>query len=52
MGSASLLFWLALAQMCFVSAPMNADLPILLDEKRELIVRNVVDLVLALEPLE
>ena len=48
MGSASLLFWLALAQMCFVSAPMNADLPILLDEKRELIVRNVVDLVLAL----
>lgn len=48
MGSAPLLIWIALAQMCFVSAPMNADLPILLGRKRELIFRNILDLMVGL----
>lgn len=45
--TAPLLVWIALAQMCFVAFPLNADLPILLDRKGELIRRNLIDLLLA-----
>ncbi len=46
--SAPLLFWLALAQMCFVSVPLNADLPILLDRQKDLVFRLFLDLATAL----
>ena len=46
--TAPLLFWLALAQMCFIAVPLSADLAILLDEKRDLMVRALLDLSLAL----
>lgn len=47
-ASAPLLFWLALAQMCFISVPLNADLPILLDKQKELVFRLLLDLAAAL----
>jgi len=47
-ASAPLLVWIALSQICFIAFPLNADMPILLGHRRELILRNVVDVVIAL----
>lgn len=46
--TAPLLVWVALSQICFVAFPLNADLPILLGHRPELIRRNVTDLLAAL----
>ncbi len=45
--SAPLLLRLSLAQMFFVAMPMIADLGVLLDHKKELVIRNIVDVVIA-----
>lgn len=47
LAAAPLLLWVALAQLCYVSLPLNADLPLLLGRKRELIHRNIVETVLS-----
>ncbi|MCJ2183838.1 oligosaccharide flippase family protein [Novosphingobium sp. 1949] len=48
LDSASLLLRLSVAQMFFVSMPMIADLGVLLDRKRELVVRNILDVVVVI----
>lgn len=47
-ASAPLLAWIALSQMCFITFPLNADMPILLGHRHELILRNVIDVLLAI----
>jgi O-antigen/teichoic acid export membrane protein len=47
-AAAPLLMWIALSQIGFLTFPLNADLPILLGHQRELIRRNIVDLVTAI----
>jgi len=46
-AAAPLLLWVALAQLCYVALPLNADLPLLLGRKRGLIHRNVIETVLS-----
>ncbi|GHC98551.1 oligosaccharide flippase family protein [Novosphingobium pokkalii] len=46
-AAAPLLRWVALAQLCYISLPLNADLPLLLGRKRGLIHRNVAETVLS-----
>ncbi|NKJ43463.1 oligosaccharide flippase family protein [Novosphingobium sp. SG720] len=46
-AAAPLLLWVALAQLCYISLPLNADLPLLLGRKRGLIHRNVAETVLS-----
>lgn len=43
MATAPLLVWVALAQLCYVALPLNADLPLLLDRMKGLIHRNIVE---------
>lgn len=50
-ASAPLLVWIALSQICFIAFPLNADLPILLGHRRELIARNLLDVVVAISLL-
>ncbi len=47
LAAAPLLLWVALAQLCYISLPLNADLPLLLGRKRGLIHRNIVETVLS-----
>jgi Membrane protein involved in the export of O-antigen and teichoic acid len=47
LAAAPLLLWVALAQLCYISLPLNADLPLLLGRKRGLIHRNVIETVLS-----
>ena len=47
-GVAEPLFWIAMAQICYVAAPLNTDLPILFDRMRGLSVRIVIETVAAL----
>ena len=42
-AAAPLLAWVAMAQLCYVSLPLNGDLPILLGRMRTLIRRNLVE---------
>ncbi|WP_068073813.1 oligosaccharide flippase family protein [Novosphingobium lentum] len=42
-AAAPLLGWIALSQLCYVSLPLNADLPLLLDRMTGLIRRNVIE---------
>jgi O-antigen/teichoic acid export membrane protein len=48
LASAPLLGWLALAQVCYVSLPLNYDLPILLGRMRGAVARLVLETVAAL----
>ena len=48
MGAAPLLLWVALAQLCYVAAPLSNDLPILFGRMRALVARNVIDMVASL----
>ena len=45
MAAAPLLGWVALAQLCYISLPLNADLPLLLGRMKGLIHRNVAETV-------
>lgn len=51
LAAAPLLLWVALAQLCYVSVPLNEDLPILLNRMPQLIRRNVFDTVLSVSLL-
>jgi O-antigen/teichoic acid export membrane protein len=44
MGTVPLLLWVAMAQLCYVSAPLANDLPILFGRMRGLVWRNVADM--------
>lgn len=44
LGAAPLLVWVALAQLCYVSLPLNTDLPVLLGRTRALIRRNAAEI--------
>ena len=43
--AAPLLVWIALSQLCYVALPLNADLPVLLGQMKDLIRRTVVETV-------
>ncbi len=45
MATAPLLVWVALAQLCYVALPLNADLPLLLNRMKGLIHRNILETV-------
>lgn len=47
-GAAPLLFWTALAEMCFVAIPMHVDMPILLGRIKTLIIYNIFDTLAAI----
>lgn len=47
-GAAAPLAWIATAQMCYVAAPLNTDLPILFGRMRGLSARIVVETIAAL----
>jgi O-antigen/teichoic acid export membrane protein len=47
-SAASLLGWIALAQICYCAVPLNADLPILLDRKRALLKLSLFDAVFSI----
>jgi len=49
--TAPLLFWLAVSQMGFMAVPLAADMAILLDQKKDIVVRHVLDLALAIAVL-
>ncbi|WP_194918516.1 oligosaccharide flippase family protein [Novosphingobium sp. NBM11] len=47
LAAAPLLGWVALSQLCYVSLPLNGDLPLLLDRMKGLIHRNIVETVMS-----
>ena len=45
LDAAPLLGWVALSQLCYISLPLNADLPLLLGRMKGLIHRNIAETV-------